>query len=113
MDQHDDLIQIPLLSLESLLSERNLLSSDHDLWDVDAREIFHAWGLHRGYHAVSAYDDSEDATRNRRLQDIIGDGIHFIQLYVGNPAQLRVLALNSAGDMTAWPCEVSFVLDDD
>jgi hypothetical protein len=36
-----------------------------------------------------------------------GDGTHFMKLYVGSPAQLRVLALNTGMDFSAWPCEVS------
>lgn len=116
MDQHDqqeeDLIHLPLLSLESLLIKQNhpLIQNFHvDLWDVDANEIFHQWAVRRGYYAPSKNKNSTDNGSNRRrLQDIIGDGTHFIKLYVGNPAQVRVLALSSAADLTAWPCQVSF-----
>ena len=115
MDQHEqqeeDLIHLPLLSLESLLVEQNhqLLQNFHvDLWDVDASEIFHQWAVRRGYYAPSNNRTDDSESNRRRLQDIIGDGTHFIKLYVGNPAQVRVLALSSATDLTAWPCQVSY-----
>ena len=117
LDQfEEDFIRLPLLSLDSLLEERDHpLSEISDLWDVDARELFHAWATRRGYTSNVSSDttmmdeedrDEESGRRLRRLQDIIGDGTHFIKLYVGNPAQIRVLALSSAVDLTAWPCEV-------
>ena len=117
MDQqdhsNDELIDLPLLSLESLLEERDHpLSKIDDLWDVDATELFHAWAVRRGYasNVLSNTAADESGRRLRRLQDIIGDGTHFIKLYVGNPAQIRVLALSSAVDLTAWPCEVSILV---
>jgi hypothetical protein len=112
--QEEQLIHLPILSLDSLLAEQNHpLSSHQDLWDVDARELFQDWADRNGYDAASVHNssfvgdaDESEGRRRRRLQDIIGDGTHFIKLYVGNPAQLRVLALSSAADIAAWPCEV-------
>jgi hypothetical protein len=49
----------------------------------------------------------------RRLQSPEDDGnpyaaigMHFVELYFGNPAQLRTLAVSTTGDFVAMPCEV-------
>lgn len=43
--------------------------------------------------------------RNRALQELSGEGTHFIEAYVGSPAQRRTLAVSSGSDFTAFPCE--------
>eukprot|EP00545_Synedropsis_sp_CCMP1620_P013545 CAMPEP_0119009382 /NCGR_PEP_ID=MMETSP1176-20130426/4327_1 /TAXON_ID=265551 /ORGANISM="Synedropsis recta cf, Strain CCMP1620" /LENGTH=568 /DNA_ID=CAMNT_0006961891 /DNA_START=43 /DNA_END=1745 /DNA_ORIENTATION=- len=49
---------------------------------------------------------------NRRLKTSDGQanpysgfGMHFLQMYLGNPAQMRTLAVSTAGAFTALPCE--------
>ena len=43
----------------------------------------------------------------RALQEFSGEGTHFVDAYVGSPAQKWVLAVSSGSDFTAFPCEVS------
>lgn len=45
--------------------------------------------------------------RQRRLQETSPDGygIHFMDVFIGNPAQRRRLAVQTASDYTAFPCQ--------
>jgi hypothetical protein len=112
-EKDEDLIHLPIISLETLLAEQDHPLADNyaNLWDVDPRELFDSWAVRHGYAAESSFTNSENSSEEnsnrRRLQEVAGDGTHFIKLYAGSPAQVRVLALRSGSDFTAWPCEVS------
>jgi hypothetical protein len=105
-EQEDDegpLIHIPMRSRASVLRERNLLhllEEERMMMDEDATATFARWARSDG-------DDGEkDNNSSRRLQEFSGEGTHFLNAYVGSPAQKRVLAISSAADFTAFPCEV-------
>jgi len=73
-----------------------------------------SWGQGGGGGNGSAYYNDEDGggerddggrQRQRMLQEFSGQGTHFIDAFVGSPAQKRVLAVSSGADFTAFPCE--------
>eukprot|EP00970_Alexandrium_tamarense_P019791 scaffold14468_cov428-Alexandrium_tamarense.AAC.1 len=126
----EELIHIPLRSRASVLRERHL--TDANL-DEDANVVFQRWAATNGYYIhdkMGENDDdttistAHDATSNnnnnnnnnnnqnkqnhnnqRKLQEFSGEGTHFIDAYIGSPAQRRVLAVSSGADFTAFPCE--------
>ena len=111
-EEEGDLIHLPLRSRASVLRERNLLHLLEGDRDEDAPTTFARWAARGGRHGrslrTSDHDDlNADATNHdaRTLQEFSGEGTHFIDAYVGTPAQKRVLAVSSGADFTAFPCE--------
>lgn len=119
---HGNLIHIPMRSRHSVLRERKLLHLLEEELDEGADEAFERWARShdkdeflRGTSSASevtgtsgASDEAEEETtqkRRRHLQEFSGEGTHFIDAYVGSPAQKRVLAISSGADFTAFPCE--------
>mmetsp|Transcript_15553 Transcript_15553/g.33473 ORF Transcript_15553/g.33473 Transcript_15553/m.33473 type:complete len:731 (-) Transcript_15553:467-2659(-) len=47
----------------------------------------------------------EDRSMSRVLQEFSGEGTHFVDAFIGTPAQKRVLAVSSGADFTAFPCD--------
>jgi hypothetical protein len=84
------------------------------LWAVKARESENLLSFPLQYRPPS--EDIISNTR-RRLQEngdgyanrYEGYGVHFIDLFIGNPSQKRTLAVQTASDHTAFACEVRFV----
>jgi hypothetical protein len=82
--------------------------------DEDADATFARWARNNVEAAADDDDDdrrrrtgsSSSPPRSRGLQDSTGEGTHFLEAYVGSPAQKRILAISSAADFTAFPCEV-------
>ena len=129
-DEEDDdttLIHIPIRSRASVLKERNLLHVLNAELDESAIDTFRRWA------GIIINDDDDDErrrllllrssssneegndgnippkqhqTEERVLQEFSGEGTHFLDAYIGNPAQKRVLAVSSGADFTAFPCEV-------
>ena len=130
-DEEDDdttLIYIPIRSRASVLKERNLLHVLNAELDESAIDTFRRWA------GIIIDDDDDDderrrllllrssssneegndgnippkqhQTEERILQEFSGEGTHFLDAYIGNPAQKRVLAVSSGADFTAFPCEV-------
>lgn len=123
-DVDNNLITIPMRSRASVLKERNLLHLLDEERNMDASEIFAIWvrnssnNNHRrqrtprlGGSSSSTNDNvllqnyTSHRDHHRTLQEFSGEGTHFLNAYIGTPAQLRVLAINSAADFTAFPCE--------
>jgi Xylanase inhibitor N-terminal len=46
-----------------------------------------------------------DRTNSRYIPPQFGFGLHYLNLYVGNPAQLRTLTVSTSSAFTALPCE--------
>lgn len=42
---------------------------------------------------------------DQRMNPYSGFGVHYLRMYLGNPAQLRTLAVSPSSDFTAFPCE--------
>jgi len=115
----EDLVHIPLRSRASVLRERNLLHLLHEEMEEDVDATFARWA--RSYthesnnnsllrnsndeHVVDIFNDNTNINGSRHLQEISGDGTHFIDVWVGTPAQKRVLAVSSGADFTAFPCQ--------
>ena len=119
---NENLIHIPMRSRASVLKERNLLHILEEEMDEDAATTFAKWASKSNYDGRSLRqnkswdekDTEEEAKANlggegggRVLQEFSGEGTHFLDAYVGTPAQKRVLAVSSGADFTAFPCEVS------
>ncbi|KAL7495916.1 hypothetical protein ACHAWT_006723 [Skeletonema menzelii] len=123
-EEDDDLIHIPLRSRESVLRERNLLHLLQEEMEEDVDATFARWA--RSYTpdsnnsnnnsllrntndrvVVDIFNDKNNNNENgnRHLQEISGDGTHFIDAWIGTPAQKRVLAVSSGADFTAFPCQ--------
>jgi len=122
-DKEDFLIHIPLRSRASVLRERNLLHSLEEELNEDVDATFARWA--RSYNTHNANnnsllrnnnngqileetlsgDDDSNSSRRRHLQELSGDGTHFIDAWIGTPAQKRILAVSSGADFTAFPCE--------
>lgn len=106
--ENEGLIHIPLRSRASVLKERKLHHILEEELDEEASETFARWARNNNDRSLrSASDMLPDATNNnqRRLQDFSGEGTHFIEAFVGSPAQKRLLAVSSGADFTAFPCE--------
>ena len=107
--KEEDLIYIPLRSRESVLQERNLLHLLHEEMEEDVDATFARWA--RSYiHDLNVNIEIDIFSESykigtRHLQEISGDGTHFIDAWVGTPAQKRVLAVSSGADFTAFPCQ--------
>ena len=119
-NDNDNLITIPMRSRASVLKERNLLHLLDEERSMDASETFAKWvrSSHNNRHrrgTLRLGGSSSSSTNNdtalfhsdhhRTLQAFSGEGTHFLNAYIGTPAQKRVLAINSAADFTAFPCE--------
>ena len=118
-----DLVHIPLRSRESVLRERNLLHLLHEEMEEDVDATFARWARSYTHESnnnnsllrntndqeVDIFNDNNinniNGNGNRHLQEISGDGTHFIDAWVGTPAQKRVLAVSSGADFTAFPCQ--------
>ena len=130
-DEEDDdttLIHIPIRSRASVLKERNLLHVLNAELDESAIDTFRRWAgiiinddddddderrrlllLRSSSSNEEGKDDNnykQHQTEERVLQEFSGEGTHFLDAYIGNPAQKRVLAVSSGADFTAFPCEV-------
>ncbi len=121
IDDEEDLIHIPLRSRESVLRERNLLHLLEEEMEEDVDATFARWASsytpennnnsllrNTNDQEVDIFNDNnnnENGSNRRHLQEISGDGTHFIDAWVGTPAQKRVLAVSSGADFTAFPCE--------
>jgi len=115
-NMEEDLVHIPLRSRESVLRERNLLHVLEEEREEDVETTFAKWsstylnnnnnsnGRSLRPSAVLSEETTTD-TDTRRLQEFSGEGTHFIDAFVGSPAQKRVLAVSSGADFTAFPCE--------
>lgn len=122
-DGDNNLITIPMRSRASVLKERNLLHLLDEERNMDASEIFVKWVRNSNNHrhrrrrtrlggssstndTVLFHSDTlSHSNHDRNLQEFSGEGTQFLNAYIGTPAQLRVLAINSAADFTAFPCE--------
>jgi hypothetical protein len=115
----EDLVDIPLRSRASVLLERNLMHLLHEEMEEDVDATFARWARsythqnnsllrndhnHRNNEGVDIFNDNNHVG-NRHLQEISGDGTHFIDAWVGTPAQKRILAVSSGADFTAFPCK--------
>ena len=118
-EEYENLIHIPIRTRESVLKERNLQHLLHAEYEMDASEIFSNWASNSDNNnnnngrLLRVEDDNMDGNMgendgHRILQEFSGEGTHFLDAYVGSPAQKRVLAVNSGADFTAFPCEVSY-----
>ncbi len=99
-DYEQNLIHIPLRSRYSVLRERNLLHLIEQDADLDTTFMYLRWATSR---------NEGGAGNHRALQNegaYAGEGTHFIDVFVGNPAQKRILAVSSGADFTAFPCQV-------
>jgi hypothetical protein len=123
MNEEEDLVHIPLRSRASVLRERNLMHLLHEEMEEDVDATFARWARsythennnsnrnsllrndHHGNDVVDIFKDNNNHNGNRNLQEISGDGTHFIDAWVGNPAQKRVLAVSSGADFTSFPCQ--------
>ncbi|KAL7452150.1 hypothetical protein ACHAWC_003885 [Mediolabrus comicus] len=107
-DDDDELIHIPLRSRASVLRERNLMHLLEHEMEEDVDETFARWArtyhTHNGDYNIDIFNDDKQ-NNSRRLQEISGDGTHFIDAWIGTPAQKRVLAVSSGADFTAFPCQ--------
>lgn len=110
----DELIHIPLRSRASVLRERNLMHLLEHEMEEDVDETFARWARTYNTHENNSNKDDDDYKidifndnkhNNRHLQEISGDGTHFIDAWIGTPAQKRVLAVSSGADFTAFPCQ--------
>jgi hypothetical protein len=113
---NENLIHIPMRSRASVLKERNLLHILEEEMDEDAAVTFAKWASKSNYDGRSLRQNKasdveatmmEEGGAQRVLQEFSGEGTHFLDAYVGTPAQKRVLAVSSGADFTAFPCEVS------
>ncbi|KAL7472554.1 hypothetical protein ACHAXS_012924 [Conticribra weissflogii] len=98
-DYEQNLIHIPLRSRYSVLRERNLLHLIEQDADLDTTFMYLRWATSR---------NEGGAGNHRALQNegaYAGEGTHFIDVFVGNPAQKRILAVSSGADFTAFPCQ--------
>ena len=120
-EEYENLIHIPIRTRESVLKERNLQHLLYAEYEMDASEIFSKWASNNDNNnndngrLLRVEDDNDNMDGNmgendghRILQEFSGEGTHFLDAYVGSPAQKRVLAVNSGADFTAFPCEVSY-----
>ena len=110
IDEYDEenLIHIPIHTRASILKERNLLHLLEEERDEDASETFARWARNGSSGRSLRVDDGEEDINindQRVLQEFSGEGTHFLNAYVGSPAQKRVLAVSSGADFTAFPCE--------
>lgn len=102
----DDLIHLPMMTRASVLRERNLLHLLEEEMDEDAVEAFAGWARNGGDgRRLGSSTNNDASSHHRELQEFSGEGTHFLKAYVGNPAQRRILAISSASDVTAFPCE--------
>mmetsp|Transcript_3066 Transcript_3066/g.6732 ORF Transcript_3066/g.6732 Transcript_3066/m.6732 type:complete len:706 (-) Transcript_3066:1367-3484(-) len=118
-EENDHLIHIPMRSRASVLRERNLLHLLEEEMEEDAATTFAKWARNTHYNndrslrrqssTTAALGEGDgmvgEAFDSRILQEFSGEGTHFINAYVGSPAQKRVLAVSSGADFTAFPCE--------
>jgi len=99
-EEHEqNLIHLQLRSRHSVLRERNLLHLLEQDADLDAGAMYLRWAASR---------DEDGAGYHRALQNegaYAGEGTHFIDVFVGSPAQKRILAVSSGADFTAFPCQ--------
>ena len=117
---NENLIHIPMRSRASVLKERNLLHILEEEMDEDAATTFAKWASKSNNYdgrslrqnkswkegeAMATEQEGGGGTQ-RVLQEFSGEGTHFLDAYVGTPAQKRVLAVSSGADFTAFPCEV-------
>ena len=125
-DYEDDttFIHIPIRSRASVLKERNLSHVLNAELDESAIDTFHRWAgisneedegrlLLRSSSSSTEKEEGKEDDNNKQqelkervLQEFSGEGTHFLDAYIGNPAQKRVLAVSSGADFTAFPCEV-------
>ncbi len=87
-DNGDGLIHLPLHSLESIL-----------------------WQEERGRKLLPNIngDTTEHnySSSRRNMQEITGVATHYVKVYVGTPAQKRLLAISTGADFAAFPCQVN------
>ncbi|KAL7540960.1 hypothetical protein ACHAXR_010522 [Thalassiosira sp. AJA248-18] len=121
-DEENDLVHIPMRSRDSVLRERNLhhLLEEEEM-DEDAATTFAKWARNSNHNnnerslrrqqATTSSSSSSSSNPyfpnndSRILQEFSGEGTHFLEAYVGSPAQKRLLAVSSGADFTAFPCE--------
>jgi hypothetical protein len=86
------------------------------LWVVKARGSENLLSFPLQYRPPSEDINFSNTNTRRRLQGngdgytnrYDGYGVHFIDLFIGNPSQKRTLAVQTASDHTAFACEVRY-----